>query len=169
MDWRDISQYTRYAAWRADIPWKYLEKTIKDYEIDHDLLFVPDFQRGHVWTQEQQTKYIEYRLKGGQTAKEVYFNHPGWQRDFRGSMVLVDGLQRITAVRKFMNNEIRAFDFLYNEFSGRFNLLIGFVFFVNNLRTYKEVLQWYIDMNEGGIVHSREEIERVKGMIKDES
>lgn len=36
---------------------------------------------------------------------------------------------------------------------------------VNNLKTEKEVLQWYIDMNAGGTPHAKEEIERVKELI----
>ena len=36
---------------------------------------------------------------------------------------------------------------------------------VNNLKTKKEVLQWYIDMNAGGTPHTTKEIERVKKLI----
>ena len=38
---------------------------------------------------------------------------------------------------------------------------------VNDLKTEKEVLQWYVDMNSGGTPHSNEEIERVRKMIKE--
>lgn len=38
--------------------------------------------------------------------------------------------------------------------------------FINNLKTEKEVLQWYIDMNAGGTPHIKSEIERVKKMIE---
>lgn len=37
---------------------------------------------------------------------------------------------------------------------------------VNNLKSEKEVLQWYVDMNVGGTPHTNEEIERVKQMIE---
>ena len=37
---------------------------------------------------------------------------------------------------------------------------------INNLKSEKEVLQWYIDMNAGGTPHSSEEIDRVRKMIK---
>ena len=36
-----------------------------------------------------------------------------------------------------------------------------------DLKTEKEVLQWYVDMNAGGTPHTNEEIERVKSMIKE--
>lgn len=38
---------------------------------------------------------------------------------------------------------------------------------VNNLKTEKEVLQWYIDMNVGGTPHTSEEIGSVKKMIEE--
>lgn len=38
---------------------------------------------------------------------------------------------------------------------------------VNDLKTEKEVLQWYVDMNSGGTPHTNEEIERVKKMIQE--
>ncbi len=37
---------------------------------------------------------------------------------------------------------------------------------VNDLKTEKEVLQWYVDMNAGGTPHTSEEIEKVKRMIE---
>lgn len=39
---------------------------------------------------------------------------------------------------------------------------------VNNLKTREEVLQWYIDFNAGGTVHSKEEIDRVKKLLEEE-
>ena len=36
----------------------------------------------------------------------------------------------------------------------------------NNLKTKREILQWYVDMNAGGTPHTNEEIERIKKMIE---
>jgi len=41
-------------------------------------------------------------------------------------------------------------------------------FNVNDLQTRGEVLQWYIEMNSGGVVHSDEEIKRVKKLLEQE-
>lgn len=41
-------------------------------------------------------------------------------------------------------------------------------FNVNDLQTRTEVLRWYIEMNSGGVVHSDEEIERVKELLRQE-
>ncbi len=37
---------------------------------------------------------------------------------------------------------------------------------VNDLKTEKEVLQWYVDMNLEGTPHTNDEIERVRKMIQ---
>ena len=77
----------------------------------------------------------------------------------------MDGLQRLTAVMKFINNEISAFGTFYNEFEDKIPLYITLVFNVNNLQTRKEVLQWYIELNTGGTIHTEEEINKVRELL----
>lgn len=82
--------------------------------------------------------------------------------------VCVDGLQRITAAQKFIHNEIKVFGSYYKEFEDSLRLLPNMMTLnVNNLKTRKEVLQWYIDMNSGGTPHDDNEIEKVKRMIRE--
>lgn len=38
---------------------------------------------------------------------------------------------------------------------------------VNDLKTKREVLEWYVQMNAGGTPHSPEEIERVRRLMED--
>lgn len=137
------------------------------------LILESEFQRGHVWTKEQQIAYIEYFLKGGMSGRDLYFNHPDWyhksERNYH-DYVCVDGLQRITAVRKFMNNEIPAFGVYRKDFEDDFYFTFdimrhSFNYHVNDLKTKEEVLQWYIEMNEGGTPHTKAEIDKVKSMI----
>ena len=80
----------------------------------------------------------------------------------------MDGLQRITAAQRFIHNEIKVFGSYYNEFEDGMRILPQMMILnVNDLKTEKEVLQWYVDMNAGGTPHTNEEIERVKKMIKE--
>lgn len=130
------------------------------------LILEPDFQRYHVWNKSQQIKFIEYLLKGGTSGRILYFNHPGWQSNYKGEFVLVDGLQRLTATLLFLNNKLPVFgNNFYRDFD-RIDFEIGLYFNVNNLKTKKEVVQWYIDLNEGGVVHTPEEIEKAKNILK---
>lgn len=76
----------------------------------------------------------------------------------------MDGLQRITAYMRFYNNEIPAFGHYYKEFEDRPKNWIKLN--VNNLKTRKEVLTWYLEMNTGGTPHSKEEIEKVQRLLE---
>lgn len=170
MRFRDIPQFIDSGNYRCDVNFEHLDSWLAELEAEMGLELNPDFQRGHVWNEEQQTKFIEFILQGGKSGRDLYFNNPDWHHTNRDTdyhdFVCVDGLQRITAIRRFLRDEIRAFGQLYSEFDGntdfiRHNMTIH----VNDLRTKKEVLTWYIQMNDGGTPHSKEEIERVKNLL----
>jgi hypothetical protein len=133
----------------------------------------PYFQRGHVWSDDKQIAYVEFCLKGGESSRDILFNSPNWMSTYKGEMVLVDGKQRLEAVRKFIRNELPIFGGNYlNDFDDPRLLLrrdAYFIFKVNTLKTKKEVLQWYLDLNTGGVVHTEEEINKVKKLLKKES
>lgn len=167
MKFKDIPKLTNIGGYQVNINLKYLLSTLKGYEED-GLQYDPDFQRGHVWTEQQQIAFIEFLLRGGNTGRIIYFNHPGWMGNWKGDFVVVDGLQRLTACKKFLNNEIPAFGHYYNEYEDRIPSDADLIFNVNNLKTRKEVLQWYIEFNSGGTIHTEEEINKVKKLLEDE-
>jgi hypothetical protein len=81
--------------------------------------------------------------------------------DWEGEFVLVDGKQRINAVRIFLENRLKIFGYYFKEYSGRFDSIIcDFVFHINNLKDYNEVIKWYVSMNSGGSIHTEEDIKR---------
>lgn len=167
MTFDEIPQFTKPGSWRADMDIETLVRRIDVWVKEYGLQLNPDFQRGHVWTEEQQRAFVEFILRGGMTGRDLYFNQPGWMVDFEGEFVCVDGLQRITALQRFTNNELKAFGQYFREFGGRLNLLNHYMTaHVNNLKTRREVLQWYIEMNEGGTPHNKEEIARVQAMLE---
>lgn len=168
MHWNDIPKFP-HISYSVTIPWRYLESNLKDYIENHNLQMDPDFQRGHVWTEEQQISYVEFMLRKPTSGKDIYFNHPGWMKDWEGDFVLVDGKQRIEAVRSFLQNKLRIFGHLYSEFDSIIPPTTPFfTFHVARLATRADVLQWYIDFNAGGTPHSKEEIDRVREMLQKE-
>lgn len=172
MDFKDINMLIRDGAYEVDVELCLLEEFIEDYKKTYNLELNPDFQRGHVWTEEQQIKYVEFFLRGGKTGRTVYFNCADWivGGDYNSNpMQCVDGLQRITALLKFVRNEIPAFGCYCKDFEGRPRRNQSVLHInVNSLSSKLEVLEWYLQMNEGGVVHSKEEIDRVKGLIENE-
>jgi hypothetical protein len=164
--------FTPMPNYRVNVMWDYLEQHLEHWAARGDegmaqLDLDPDFQRGHVWTPEQQTAYIEYILKGGMSGREIYFNCTGWMKDWRGPFVIVDGKQRLHAAREFMANRVPVFGGHYRkDIEGRLSLNAQFLFNVNDLKTRAEVLKWYLEMNTGGTPHTADEIEKVQSMLK---
>lgn len=166
MKFTDVPQFIDDGHYRVDVGWTDVEGWLeRQFEIGLDI--DPDFQRAHVWDEQKQVAYVEFCLRGGRGSNEIRFNCVGWMNSFEGPFVLVDGKQRLQAVRKFMNNEIRAFGLLYNEFEDKLRWhRTNFSMVVNSLKTRKEVLQWYLDINTGGVVHTKEEIEKVRKLLE---
>jgi len=178
MKFRDIPQYIETGSWECNYGFESLIKTIEEWSTttkDSDVLLEmnPDFQRGHVWTEDQQIAFVESVLKGGaKNARVIYLNNSNWMkyidRPYK-DFVCVDGLQRYTAIKRFINNEIKVFGFYYNEFEDRLRGKHDMKINVNDLPTRKDVLEWYIQFNAGGTIHTEEEINRVKKLLEKET
>lgn len=171
MRFRDVPQFTQQGNYQVTICWKYLESSLELMAgsakgvIDMD----PDYQRQHVWTEEQQSRYIEFVMRGGRSARDIYFNCPGWMDKFEGPFEIVDGKQRMEAARRFMRNDLRAFGFLLRDFEGPFpSMDYSFNCYVNNLPTREAVLTWYLEFNSAGTVHTQEELDRVRALLEAE-
>lgn len=166
MRYQDIPQFTKSAGYRVNVTWNYLESWIES-QLEINLDLDPDFQRAHVWTEDQQRRYVEFVLRGGQSGKDVFFNCVGWMGNFRGPFVLVDGKQRIEAVRRFLGDDLAIFSgHLHRDIGGFIPVDANFLVHVNNLETRAEVLQWYLDLNEGGVVHTQAELNKVRELLK---
>lgn len=128
----------------------------------------PDFQRAHVWNESKRSRYVEFILRRGHSSRDIYFNCAKWPESVDGEpLVLVDGKQRLDAVRRFLHDEVLAFGRRYSEFSGKLNMLVAyFDFHINSLETRAEVLQWYLDLNTGGVCHTPKEIAKVQALLR---
>ena len=74
---KEIPQFTRDGSYAIDCSLPFLKDWVAD-EQNEGLELNPDFQRGHVWTREQEIAYIEFLLRGGRTGRDLYFNKPSW-------------------------------------------------------------------------------------------
>lgn len=161
----DIPQFGR-AEHNFTTDLKYLPLVIDGYIEDYALDMDPDFQRGHVWTNGQRERYIEFLLRGGQSGRDIYFNCAGFDTDSEPQqMVLVDGKQRLTSCLMFLNNEIKAFGAYFRDYRGNLRNSVQLRININQLRTRAEVLNWYLDLNIGGTVHADDDIDRVRVLL----
>lgn len=164
MKFQDIKRFP-HSSYHVNVGWSYLEKHIADMMADISLVHIqPDFQRGYVWTEEQQIAYVEYVLRDGTYGRDLIWNCPSWSGrygfDDTQPIVLVDGQQRLGAVRAFMSDQISVFGHLYSQFEDKMAPLTGpgFIFNVFELQTEREVLDLYLALNTGGSIHTQEDL-----------
>lgn len=163
---RSVPQFTRDGNYHIDLTWNYLEQQIEAWTREFRLELDPDFQRAHVWDDEKRSRYVEFILRGGRSSREVYFNCSSWHTDFSTPLQLVDGKQRIEAVRKFLRGEIRAFGSLFHEYTDTLPTMhCYFSVHINDLPTRADLLRWYLDLNSGGVVHTEAELQWVRGLL----
>mgnify|MGYP001601054583 CR=1 FL=1 len=78
----------------------------------------------------------------------------------------MDGKQRLEAVRKFLRDELLVFGAKRSDFTDNMRLTgPRFSIWINDLKTNKDVLAWYLEMNTGGTPHTEEELNKVKKML----
>lgn len=161
MYYRDIPQFPT-ATYEVDVPWDSLERHLSRWA---DLDLDPDFQRGHVWTEQQQRAFVEYSLRGGKSARNIYFNSIDWKYG-RNPVQLIDGKQRLEAVRRFLRDELPVFGGALCSEIGLppFDPMLRF--HVHEMPTRRDVLMWYLGMNSGGSVHTPEELARVRELLE---
>ncbi len=166
---RKIPQFIQCVGYSVDIPWDYLEEWLKRHEEYPGMDLDPDFQRGHVWTEDRQIAYVEFVAKGGGSASNLWWNCPGWRHGPETPMVLVDGKQRLQAALRFLRDEIPLFGSVFSQYDDKIiPHVFNFKMNVNHLKTHKEVLTWYLQMNSGGVVHTPEELNKVEELLRKE-
>lgn len=165
------------AHYGCDHGWRDVEGQLDQYARDYGLNLDPDFQRGHVWTREQQAHFIENVMRRvvSRAMLVIQFNCPYWgDSDYTGDlpreMQIVDGLQRLTAVREYLKGNVRPFGlsidaFDRSDFDVRRRHYFLLRFEVHTFQTRKALLQHYLDLNVGGTPHAPVEIDRVRGLL----
>lgn len=170
MLFREIPRLTDSGSHEVNISWGRLKSWLNSQK-SRGLILTPSFHRGSVWSLRQQSAYVEYILRGGVSGKDIYFNCPSWSNPVSSGQyddfVCVDGLQRLTAVMAFLNNEITAFCGAITDYTDNLPSHAEFIVHVNELKSESEVLQWYIDLNSEGTPHTCEELSRVRSMLED--
>lgn len=165
---RDIPQFPT-ARYEVDVSWRSIESQLESWDERSDgmggLDLDPDFQRAHVWTRAQQVAYIEYQLMGGEVGKQIIFNSPDWGYSYKAPTQLVDGKQRLEAVRSFIRGDFQVFGYFCSAFQDKIPTNLVLKFRVCTLKTRAEVLRLYLNINAGGTPHTKEELDRVRALL----
>lgn len=164
LDFKTIKKIHSY-KYLVEYDLDFINELIVRYTKNYKLNLYPDFQRGHIWTEDQQIKFIEYILKNGKLFSPIIFNHPNWMGNFKGEMVIIDGLQRITAIQKFLNNNLKIFGgYSLSNIENCHLRTYSIPIAINDLKSKNEIINYYIEINSG-TPHSEEELNRVKKLI----
>lgn len=163
---KDIPKFPR-STYSVNVDVRYVMQTLEDWGKDTTpVILNPEWQRGHVWKKRQQISYLEYFFMGGKTGRDIYFNCSSWMAGFNTPIYCLDGLQRITAIQRFFDNEIPVFGTLYRDYEDSPRLIDStFIFHVLEIESKKELLRIYYDFNAGGTPHNPKELERIKNLI----
>ena len=142
---------------------------IEQYPINID----PDFQRGRVWTEDQQELFMGHLLEGGEVQPVIVNQGPGGDWEVPE---LIDGKQRVTACLLWADGEIAArlwdnrrikIGDLDAVSRTQCRLQIGLRYSMVRL-TRIECLELYIRLNRGGTPHTSAEIGRVRALLNAE-
>lgn len=173
-----IIKPVRDPLYAVDVSLGYMEDQLDFFATGYGLNLYPDFQRGHVWTMEQRSRYVESLLRGtiGASLRVIQFNAPHWDDDNHGGdlpneIQIIDGLQRLTTIRMFIAGRVQAFGMYIGEFKGSsfdpMRGLYGLRFAVYAYNSRAELLKYYLSLNDGGTPHAPEEISRVRSLLSD--
>lgn len=167
VDINGIPSFPR-AAYEVTVSWEDIDRHIGYFQ-EYGLNLDPDFQREHVWTPQQQTGFIEYILMGGELSKVLVFAADNWSAGTTTQMVLVDGKQRLEAVRAFLRGEVYAFRRTFQQLGGRLRMTKhNFQWRVVEVATRADMLKLYLALNAGGTPHAPEELQRVQALLAEE-
>jgi hypothetical protein len=172
MKFKDIPQFPA-SRWSVDVPWTHLDSSLETLAGGGELRLDPDYQRAHVWTPEQQISYVEFQLMGGELSRTIIFNAPYWRKygvpPEETYVELLDGKQRLEAVRAFLRGDIKIFGARYDEFEDKLPTMdYRFRFSLCCLDSREEVLRLYLKLNAGGTPHSQQELVRVRALLEEE-
>jgi len=127
---------------------------------------IPKFQRdNNKWSKEMQVAFIENVVEGYRPTITLFTFDSIYSKISYSRCWILDGLQRLTAIIKFLNGELKAFGRTYEELK-EFSPIKLTGYFEGYVRIYRfrsmpDVIDFYIDINKN-ITHSKEDIQKAK-------
>jgi hypothetical protein len=132
---------------------------------------IPPFQRGHVWTDDQAVAFVNSARKGLHLGTYTFNTTVGinearrlddtGREYFFADLWLLDGMQRLTALQRFFDDEFPVGGSLWSEVAAdnkRFFLSnVHFSAYETNLVDEAVMREMYDAMNFGGTPHREEE------------
>ena len=135
----------------------------------NDKYIIPEYQRELVWTTEQKQDLIQSVLVGNPIGDFLFKEETNKKRD-TFFYTIIDGQQRLNALREFATGSLSLKDGRYikdlSQWDGRsffeYNTFVGLKIRGISL---KEEINIYLQRNQGGTIHTKEELDLAKSFI----
>lgn len=102
---------------------------------------------------------------GGEVSKTILWNDRNGEGGDYSPIEIIDGKQRLNAVRGWLKDEFPTFGHIFSQWEGPMRgHLLKFDFQLCSLSA-KEVLKLYLNFNAGGTPHSKEELDKVRALL----
>ena len=160
LDWRSLALYVREGRDRSGEP--------------YPMNLNPDYQRGPVWDEQRQRRFIGHCLEGGRQ-QPMYVQRDSTYTDLTEEVI--DGQQRLRAIAAFIYGEIPGEVYHegrwqelwfkdFNEVDRASHRLSSRIVYGDWPR--EERLRFYLRLNSGGVAHTEEELDRVRALLVSE-
>jgi hypothetical protein len=162
-------EFQRARVWTEQQQIAYIEHVLRNGYGGKDIYFNRGswcFRKdGKLYIGSPKYHYEEIKNKRGKVIdRNIVYEDIEWQGN--NLYCCVDGLQRITAAKRFMNNEIPAYGYYLDQFEDKLPRQARFVVHYGDIDHYPDLLQWYLELNSTGVPHTQEELNRVRNLLE---
>jgi len=168
---RKVQKSVPICTYQIDTGFRRIEQFLEDYEVNMD----PVYQRDYVWNLKQKQKFVGACLENHRMIPVFWFNFYKVGQGTNSPCEVVDGKQRLEAIRGFLRNEYSAIcpcgevftaeELLNDPISNR-NLSSSITLKMHFIQVEPvDAMQFYLRLNAGGTIHSQEDLDRVKEYI----
>lgn len=163
----------RYSANHQAIPEpKFIDDDVMPEDASSNYLFdrglVPQFQRNNdKWTSQMKSSFVENLIKGHRSDVMMYTTKDRYAENGYGSLAILDGLQRLSALCDFVGGKIKAFGYSFQELTDA-RILNWSTTYGVSIYTFSNDIDaavYYIQMNQN-ITHSASDIDRAKSYVE---
>jgi hypothetical protein len=126
----------------------------------------PDYQRGYVWSEEDEVRLIDSLFQGRDIGKFVFVKYP-WPRN---DDEVLDGKQRLNTLVRFITNQFKYKGLYWNQI-GKFdrdqfeNRIVQYVEIDGKDLTEADKLEIFLSVNAAGVPQSEDHLTAVRAKL----
>jgi Protein of unknown function DUF262 len=169
---KDVPVDTAVIVQKDDLSLSYSQRAMSDilskayyFGLDLD----PDYQRDHVWSIEDKVSLIDSIFNHIDIGKFVYVYLEWAENDGKYAYEVLDGKQRIRAILDFYEDKFPYKGKYFSELSNRdHDHFDGYQISYAEIRnaTREQKLRYFLKLNTGGHIMSKEHLEKVREMLE---